>query len=231
MSQTRTANNSAIKSCPRHSGKSSGKQYLFTKFTNSIGEGYLCSEISEEAECPLTLPCYCKEYIPINSVLPIRGRSSDRSVTLEKLQNPASGTPAVNTYLRKGPKGRRAWVNSNARLQPLATVPEGSVQRIPPPPSLSGITRRAPAPSTVGVDPTELTQSDSVSQVGSTVSYANSLRQAEAEFRDTPRIRDSNGNLSFDDDEYFDRLDRLNRERSKRGLRVQQAPTPSTYTR
>jgi hypothetical protein len=133
------------------------------------------------------------------------------------------------------------WLRSNLIQQPPKQGGLGSFNRstftlplLPEvgelPPSLPHAPRAAPLPSAAA--PRQAPLPSYVSDPGD-VNRDNSdpLRQAEEEFRAVPRIRNEAGQESYDNDEYFRRLDSLNPLRSRRGLAQQQAPTPSTYSR
>jgi hypothetical protein len=77
-----------------------------------------------------------------------------------------------------------------------------------------------------------VTPFDSVSQLGDISNkFEDPLGLAEADFRSTPRVKNEKGQSTFDEEEYFTRLDSLNRERRKYGLHTVEAATPSTYQR
>jgi len=104
----------------------------------------------------------------------------------------------------------------------ISCVAPRNTPRNIPPPSLVGYRseRAIPPPSQVN------------SVTGDHPSYIDGLNLAEAEFRDTPRIRDSQGNLAFDPTEYIRRINNLDAQRASKGLPpVSGNPTPSTYTR
>jgi hypothetical protein len=127
---------------------------------------------------------------------------------------------------------RHTLGRSQLGLQSTLSLASGGLppvreQRIAPAPSVRAQSSRPPAPTTQA--PAVQSPPSYVSVLGDVrSSFAGGLEQAESEFRSTPRVA---GGGQFDEDEYFVRLDAVNDQRQRLGLRPVEGVTPSTYVR
>jgi hypothetical protein len=192
-----------------------------------------------------------RKYLVVTDTVPVwiirdgRGRSflssSEFTSWVKRklpLTNPKVGDPpGYYEGTRMSPS-----INPSYRVVPPSSTAGGfSSRRVPPPSSVGGAGkashqgRRVPPASTVSFYRNSNLRvpefSDSVSQIGDIgPRYGDSLTTCEADFSSTPRVKNSEGVETFDENEYFTRLDALNGARASRGL-PEYTGTPSTYHR
>jgi len=139
---------------------------------------------------------------------------------------PFRGGPFPSGYGRTLPTPSGVGSNIGRRMVP----PPSTVAHRGP---MSTMGRRAPPPSTISLKRDNrysktVGPGDSVSVIGDVdLKFRDSLKRLESDFKHTPRIEGPEGQ-SFDEAEYFSRLDSLNRERANRGL-PPYGGTPSNY--